>query len=99
MPAGSLRTMVLPQSIPHTIGRDFQTLLLDSLRTVDETVVHGLDDELGDLDDAAAERGSELSRLVERLRRLDGYVASLIIDGRRGGLGGGDTAPGVRLPT
>jgi hypothetical protein len=29
MPAGSLRTMVLPTSIPHSITRDFETLLLD----------------------------------------------------------------------
>src|SRR5262249_39925242 len=84
MPAGSLRTMVLPQSIPHSITRDFQTLLLDSLRTVDETVVRGPDGELDELDGAAAEHGSEPRRLVDRLRRLDGYVASLIIDGESG---------------
>jgi hypothetical protein len=90
VPAGSLRTMVLPQSTPHSITRDFQTLLLDSLRTVDETSLNGLENELSELDD---DHGADLQRFVERLRRIDGYAAALMIDGDSGVMLGGDGEP------
>jgi CheY-like chemotaxis protein len=93
MPAGSLRTMVLPQSIPHSITRDFQALLLDSLRTVDEIDAYGLENELAELDDAQASHGSDLKRFVDRLHRLDGYAAALLIDGDSGVMLGLDGEP------
>lgn len=100
MPAGSLRTMVLPQSIPHTISRDFQALLLDSLRTVDENGMHGNDNELVELEDAPADHSSDLRRFVDRLRRLDGYAAALMIDGDSGVMLGLDgDPPGFDLHT
>jgi CheY-like chemotaxis protein/predicted regulator of Ras-like GTPase activity (Roadblock/LC7/MglB family) len=81
MPAGSLRTMVLPHATPHSMTRDFQTLLLDSLRTVDEANLQELEGELADLDDSApAAAAHNLQHVVERLRRLDGYAATMMID-------------------
>jgi hypothetical protein len=93
MPAGSLRTMVLPQSIPHSIARDFQALLLDSLRTVDEIGLHGNDNELIELEDVPTDHSSDLRRFVDRLRRLDGYAAALMIDGDSGVMLGLDGEP------
>jgi CheY-like chemotaxis protein/predicted regulator of Ras-like GTPase activity (Roadblock/LC7/MglB family) len=91
MPAGSLRTMVLPQLTPRSITRDFQTLLLDSLRTVDEGALPASDWEPDEHDagmpDATA---PHLQRLIEALRRLDGYSAALMVDGQSGLVIGGD---------
>jgi len=101
MPAGSLRTMVLPPSTPHSIARDFQALLLDSLRTLDEDTMDGRQDELSEFSEdtsaapAAPASVPELSRVVERLRRLDGYAAAVLIDPDAGVMLGGDgDAPG-----
>jgi CheY-like chemotaxis protein len=100
MPAGSLRTMVLPQATPRSISRDFQTLLLDSLRTVDETSRHGVEVELAELDDLPGDRRNDLRRFVERLQRIDGYVAALLIDSDTGMLLGSDGGlPGLDLQT
>lgn len=90
MPAGSLRTMVLPQSTPHSITRDFQPLLLDSLRTVDEEAVHGGDWDLEEIDEPAVATSPHLERVVTSLRRLDGYTAAMLIDGQSGVVVGGD---------
>jgi CheY-like chemotaxis protein len=87
MPAGSLRTMVLPPQTPHSITREFRALLLDSLRTLDEDSLHGLDD------DVAGEPVPDLQRMVESLRRLDGYAAALLIDHESGVMLGGDGEP------
>ena len=99
MPAGSLRTMVLPHATPRSISRDFQTLLLDSLRTVDESNLHELEGELADLDDATpSEASHNLARVADRLRRVDGYAAALLIDVESGVVLGGDgTVDGVDL--
>lgn len=51
MPAGSLRTMVLPEDAPQTISGDFDELLLDTLRSVDEMVAGRPEEELADFDD------------------------------------------------
>lgn len=94
MPAGSLRTMVLPPQTPHSITREFRVLLLDSLRTLDEDSLHGMDDELSDLDDhVAPDAPPDLQRMVERLRQLDGYSSSLLIDHESGVMLGGDGEP------
>jgi CheY-like chemotaxis protein/predicted regulator of Ras-like GTPase activity (Roadblock/LC7/MglB family) len=92
MPAGSLRTMVLPHKTPHSITRDFQTLLLDSLRTVDETNLHELESELADLDVAApVTPAHDLAHVVERMRRIDGYAAAFVIDVESGVVLSGDS--------
>ena len=91
MPAGSLRTMVLPHSTPRTITRDFQTLLLDSLRTVDEGAHPASEWEPDELD--ASMPGAplpHLQRLIEALRQLDGYSAAMMVDGESGLVVGGD---------
>lgn len=94
MPAGSLRTMVLPPHTPHSITREFRALLLDSLRTLDEDSRRDVDDELSALDvEPAADPQSELQRMVESLRRLDGYAAALLIDHESGVMLGGDGDP------
>lgn len=94
MPAGSLRTMVLPPSTPHSITREFRALLLDSLRTMDEGNLQDLDDELGELDDlVAGDPAPDLERMVESLRGLDGYAAAMLIDPDRGVMLGGDGEP------
>jgi len=98
MPAGSLRTMVLPPSTPHSIARDFQALLLDSLRTLDEDTQNGSPDELSELSEDAPAVSSpapapDLSRVIERLRRLDGYAAAFLIDPDSGVMLGGDGDP------
>jgi CheY-like chemotaxis protein/predicted regulator of Ras-like GTPase activity (Roadblock/LC7/MglB family) len=93
MPAGSLRTMVLPQGTPHSLTREFQTLLLDSLRTVDEDNLRDLEGELSDLDDTApGEPGMHLTHVVERLRRLEGYAAAVTVDVESGIVMGSDGA-------
>jgi CheY-like chemotaxis protein/predicted regulator of Ras-like GTPase activity (Roadblock/LC7/MglB family) len=96
MPAGSLRTMVLPPSTPHSIARDFQALLLDSLRTLDEDTQDGRDGELAEFEDdrpAPPAPIPDLQRMTERLRRLDGYAATLLIDPDSGVMLGGDGEP------
>jgi CheY-like chemotaxis protein len=90
MPAGSLRTMVLPQATPHSITRDFQPLLLDSLRTVDEDHARGGDWELDEMLDSPVRTSPQLEHICEHLRRLDGYSAALLIDGQSGVVLGGD---------
>lgn len=93
MPAGSLRTMVLPEGTPRTITRDFQPLLLDSLRTLDEDSLQGLEGELAEFDEVVPHARPDLQRFVDRLRRLDGYAASLLIDCESGVMLGGDGDP------
>lgn len=93
MPAGSLRTMVLPPQTPHSITREFRALLLDSLRTLDEDSRHDVDDDLAALDVDVPDPHSDLQRMVESLRRLDGYSAAMLIDHESGVMLGGDGDP------
>lgn len=47
MPAGSLSTSVVPETIPQSITREFRAVLFDALRFVDETLADSeLDDEM-----------------------------------------------------
>jgi CheY-like chemotaxis protein len=39
MPEGTVGTSVMPPAVPHTIERDFQTVLLSALHAIDETLV------------------------------------------------------------
>ena len=97
MPAGSLRTMVLPPATPHSIARDFQALLLDSLRTLDERDAADRDDELAEFDERPATAPPPALELaIDRLRRLDGYRSALWLDLRTGAvLGSDDQIAGV----
>lgn len=90
MPAGSLRTMVLPHATPHSIARDFQALLLDTLRTVDENAANDASWDLEELAEPTIATSRELELVVERLRRLDGYAAAMMIDSQSGVVLGGD---------
>ena len=94
MPAGSLRTMVLPPSTPHSITGDFDALLLDALRALDEDGRRG-DPELTDFDEPATGPGPapprpRLEVYVERLRKLDGYAAACLVDSDSGVVVGSD---------
>lgn len=90
MPAGSLRTMVLPEQTPHTIARDFEGLLLDALRVMDENAASSSDlgnwgfDELGDLGEPAPAPRPRMQIFVDRLRKIDGYSASCLCDSASG---------------
>jgi hypothetical protein len=91
MPAGSLRTMVLPDGIPHTIGRDLESLLLDSLRAVDEATAADSDTwNLGDFDEPQAPPRPRMQIFVDRLRRVDGYVSACLVDSTSGVILGAD---------
>lgn len=88
MPAGSLRTMVLPEGTPHTISGSLEALLLDALRQLDE---NGGDsggmsawDLDGPLDALDAPPRPRLAGYSERLRRIDGYRTSVLVDSTSG---------------
>ena len=93
MPAGSLRTMVLPEDAPQTISGDFDELLLDTLRSVDEMVAGRAEEELADFEDPTEDARAARTRVevfFERLRRLDGYSAACLVDGESGLVLGAD---------
>lgn len=90
MPAGSLRTMVLPPVTPHSITGDFDALLLDALRELDESnadLVVFDDTDLVAFDEppaAPAQLAPRLEVFFERLRKLDGYDAACLVDSDSG---------------
>lgn len=91
MPAGSLRTMVLPEAIPHTIRRDLESLLLDALRAMDEAAVTETETwNLGDFDEPPPSPRPRMQIFVDRLRRVDGYVSSCLVDSSSGVILGAD---------
>lgn len=97
MPAGSLRTMVLPPQTPHSITGDFDALLLDALRALDEAAVHreAEFDDFREFDEVV-----RLEVFFERLRKLDGYAAACLVDGDTGVLLGSDgRATGIDIHT
>ncbi|HEY4059013.1 MAG TPA: response regulator [Kofleriaceae bacterium] len=101
-PAGSLRTMVLPEGTPHTIARDFEGLLLDSLRANDELAVKGDVSgtwNLDALDDAPPpSTRPPMQIFVDRLRKIDGYATSCLVDSSSGVILGADGhADGIDL--
>lgn len=89
MPAGSLRTMVLPASTPHSITGDFAALLLDALRTLDEAA-RGVDISLDEVFADPAPATPRLEVFFERLRKLDGYAAACLVDSASGVVLGSD---------
>lgn len=89
MPAGSLRTMVLPDGIPRTINRDLEGLLLDSLRAMDEAARSDDSwDDFTELDDPAPRPRMQI--FVDRLRRVDGYSTACLVDSTSGVILGAD---------
>jgi len=87
MPAGSLRTMVLPEETPHTISRDFEGLLLDALRVMDESAHSAEITDWGDFDELGEPAPAPRPRMaifVDRLRKIDGYAASCLVDSASG---------------
>jgi CheY-like chemotaxis protein len=86
MPAGSLRTMVLPEQTPHTIARDFEGLLLDALRTLDEaSASQDTNWDLEEFGEAPAPPARPAMQIfVDRLRRIDGYATSCLVDSDSG---------------
>lgn len=99
MPAGSLRTMVLPEIMPRTIERELEGLLLDALRALDESSREGMNGwDLGELDDLDVDdlgerRAAPRPRMqifVDRLRRVDGYTTSCLVDSASGVILGAD---------
>ncbi len=92
MPAGSLRTMVLPDAIQHSIARDLESLLLDAMRAVDEAARSGSDPwDLGDFEEPEAEvPRPKMHIFVDRLRRVDGYLTACLVDSSSGVILGAD---------
>lgn len=88
MPAGSLRTMVLPEGTPTTIQRDFEGLLLDALRTLDEQQQHKEWD-FTEFEEAPPAR-PRMQIFFERLRKLDGYTTACLVDSESGVILGTD---------
>jgi CheY-like chemotaxis protein len=90
MPGGTLTTSVLPPSYDTSVTRDFHLVLLDALRTIDE-VGSGLQVKVDPSVSGHGERGSE-AEMLERMRHIDGYVASCIALASDGELLGADGA-------
>jgi CheY-like chemotaxis protein len=87
MPAGSLRTMVLPEGTPCSIEREFSALLLDSLRTIDEAAITGPDWSV-----TALEPVPRPLTPIDHLRELDGCTAACLVDTESGIVLGGDAS-------
>lgn len=90
MPAGSLRTMVLPEGTPHSISRDLEALLLDALRMMDERSVDLDAGALDELEEPVASPRPRMQIFVDRLRRVDGYLAACLVDSTSGVILGSD---------
>ena len=94
VPAGSLRTMVLPDGIPHTITRDLESLLLDSFRALDEATEKGGEawdiTEFEEVPATAVPPRPRMQIFVDRLRRVDGYSTSCLVDSSSGVILGAD---------
>ncbi|HKP61971.1 MAG TPA: response regulator [Polyangiales bacterium] len=96
MPAGTLGTTALPARLPQTVTRELREVLLDALRSVDETTDHVRDD--GDALDLAFDlagedeppvRKPELpshTLVLERTREIDGYLAACLFLASNGGV-------------
>jgi len=92
MPAGSLRTMVLPEGTPCSITREFSTLLLDSLRTIDEASHDATIWEVGTPEvPSAAKPASRTLTPIDQLREIEGCMAACLLDTETGLVLGGDS--------
>ncbi len=98
MPAGTLSTGALPASLAATITRDFREVLLDALRAIDEgkpSTSHqsGFDVDIefdvhGDsvAPPPAPTPAAAHTRMIERTREIEGYVASCLALSSNGGV-------------
>jgi CheY-like chemotaxis protein len=86
MPAGSLRTMVLAPDTPHSITGDFDELLLDALRSLDEKSANREPDmfDFEELMTPPQQPQPRLEVFYAHLRKLDGYTASCFVDAESG---------------
>ena len=90
MPAGSLRTMVLPDSTQRSIARDFEGLLLDALRSLDEATLDPTEAWNLDAFDEPPPPRPRMQIFVERLRKIDGYTTACLVDSTSGVILGND---------
>jgi hypothetical protein len=95
MPAGTLGTTALPSTIPQTVTRDLQEVLLGALRSLDETNARRevADD---DFDAAFDMHGDEVveteptlpphTLVLQRTREIEGYLAACMFLASNGGV-------------
>jgi DNA-binding response OmpR family regulator len=99
VPAGTLSTSVLEEPVATTLTRDFRELLLDALRSIDESDEATSDDNVNgnDIDlDFAIDEGvpspdHELlphAEVLWRMRQIDGYIAACLVLSANGGVVG-----------
>ena len=96
MPAGTLATTPLPPKSSETITRDFRHVLLDALRSLDEACARGDDDQDSDdfkfeLDEPITNTSAPISApahslLLQRTRKIDGYLGSCMFLAANGGV-------------
>jgi CheY-like chemotaxis protein/predicted regulator of Ras-like GTPase activity (Roadblock/LC7/MglB family) len=87
MPGGALSTSAFPDTLPQTVTRDCREVLLDAFRAIDEghicaspeEVDFDLAFEIDDSDTApTATSTSAHERILERVRQIEGYLASCL---------------------
>jgi DNA-binding response OmpR family regulator len=97
MPAGTLGTTALPARLSQTVTRDLREVLLDALRSVDETADREPDDDGDALDlafdlsgeDEQPAREPELpshTLVLQRTREIEGYLAACLFLASNGGV-------------
>jgi ActR/RegA family two-component response regulator len=94
MPAGTLGTSALPGRVAQTVTRDLREVLLDALRSLDESSAVQEDDLDPVFDLLADEPPSEEhtpalpshARVLQRTREIDGYVAACMFLASNGGV-------------
>jgi hypothetical protein len=101
-PAGSLQTAAALDGVETTITRDFQTILMDSLRVLDEQSAGALGDSGtygGPAEPVVKEKGSnEMANVKDALAKImeiDGCLGTCIVDSNSGmmlGAAGGGAA-------
>jgi hypothetical protein len=90
-PAGSLQTAAAVDGVETTITRDFQTILMDSLRVLDEQNAGGLEgvgSDGGPAEPVVNEEGSyEMANVKDALAKImeiDGCLGTCIVDSNSG---------------
>jgi CheY-like chemotaxis protein len=103
MPAGTLVTTPLPARVPQTVTRDFRHVLLDALRAIDEATAGSSDDDEDELtfdlyNDEPTGQTKALSHalLLQRTRKIDGYLGSCMFLAANGGVLGYDGSLDLR---
>jgi len=98
MPAGTLGTTALPSTVPQSITRDLQEVLLGALRSLDESQAHRDDSEDEDAFDIAFDLHSDddiiaakdslppHALVLQRTREIEGYLAACMFLASNGGV-------------